>query len=117
MPLRLRLAEKDGAAERTFEQALGVGTKSTLAFPLPPGIDDRFEVWAGLHADPGREGQVSFEVKGNGARLLAHSGPLRGEAPARQLSAPLSGITSLQLTASSAGATAGETTPSGPSPA
>lgn len=103
VPLRLRVEEKGKIAQKTFARALGVGTKSTLTFMVPPGVYRSFEVWAGLHAELGREGSVVFEVKGNGAKVLATVGPVRGDALAQRIAVPMDGVTSLQLTVTSAG--------------
>lgn len=103
VPLKLRVGTAEGeAGVRTFASGIGAGTRSSLTYLLPDGLFQRFEVTAGLHADLGARGCVSFEILGNGARL-AFTGALTGAAPARALSVPLAGITNLQLVAAGAG--------------
>jgi hypothetical protein len=100
--LKLRLQEAEGIVAKEFPAGMGAGTRSSLSYLVPPGVFQRFEVWAGLHCELGAAGNVEFEVMGNGA-LLASTGPMNGDAPAVRLSVPLAGITTLQLIAKSAG--------------
>lgn len=103
VPLRLRIESQGEVAEKAFDQAWGVGTRSRIHFALPSGIYERFECWVGLQPELGAKGCVVFEVTGNEDQPLAKVGPVKGDAPARRVSVPLAGVTTLQLTASSAG--------------
>jgi hypothetical protein len=102
-PLRLNLPDAPaGAAPRAFAEGLGTGTRSALSYVIPPGVYTRFTAWAGLHADLGAAGQVTFEILGNG-RSLARLGPVKGNAAALPVDVPLAGVTNLLLTVTSAG--------------
>lgn len=105
VPIRLKIA--DGArAEAPMAEAMAVGTRATLTYLVPPGVYDRLEVWAGLHAELGTAGDVLFEIKASDGTTLAQA-RVRGDEPAQRLTAPLCGQTSVQLvtTAGSADAT------------
>lgn len=100
VPLRLNVPGEPTA--RTFSAGIGTGTRSSLSYLIPPGVYTRFTAWAGLHADLGSAGQVTFEVSGNG-RSLARLGPVSGNAAALPVDVPLDGVTNLLLTVTSAG--------------
>jgi hypothetical protein len=95
VPIRLQTPD-DTLEDKPLEDALAVGTKSTLTYLVPQGIYDRLEVWAGLHAELGVAGDVVFEVKGSDEKTLAKTQVL-GSQPARRLSVPLAGQSSIQL--------------------
>ena len=101
-PLRLNVPDGDATVARTFETGIGTGTRSVLSYTIPPGVYTRFTVWAGLHADFGASGHVSFDVAGNG-RSLVRLEPVKGNTTAARVDVPLEGITELRLTVTSAG--------------
>lgn len=101
VPLRLAVEAAGQTATRTFVSGIGTGTRSSLSYLIPPGVYARFTALAGLHAELGGCGSVTFEVFGNGRSLARVAA--QGGAPARPVDVPLSGVTNLQLTATSAG--------------
>ncbi len=102
VPLRLRVVQDGETAVKTFERGIGTGTRSSLSFPIPPGVYAHFTATVGLHAELGAAGNVLFTVLGNG-KPLARVGPLAGVNAARRIDIPLAGVTNLQLTADSGG--------------
>jgi hypothetical protein len=69
--LKVRIREADQIVEKEFLAGVGTGTRSSLTYLVPPGVFQRFEVWAGLHCELGASGNVEFEVMGNGTRLAS----------------------------------------------
>ncbi len=102
VPLALRIDEAAGPVVREFADGIGTGTRSTNSVLVPPGVYRSFESWVGLHAVLGTNGHVVFEVLGDG-RSLARVGPLKGSAAAQRISAPVAGVTNLQMIVTSAG--------------
>ncbi len=102
VPLKLNVSERGQTVVRSFAAGIGTGTRSVLTYLLPPGVYRRFTAQAGLHADLGKNGNVTFEVSGNG-RPLVTLGPVGGGTPAQAIDVPLAGVTNLQLTVTSAG--------------
>ena len=107
VPVPIRLATPDNTlGDKPLEEAMAVGTRSTLTYLVPKGVYDRLEVWAGLHAELGAAGSVVFEIQGSDGKTLAKTQVLGGQ-PARRLSVPLAGQSSIRLitTAGSADST------------
>jgi len=102
VPLQLNVAEQGQPVAKTFASGIGTGTRSVVTYLIPEGVYERFTARAGLQAGLGRTGQVTFCVSGNG-KTLATVGPVVGDVPAQSIDVPLSGVTNLQLTVSSAG--------------
>ena len=97
VPVPIRLVTPDSTLGDTpLEEAVAVGTRSTLTYAVPRGVYDRLEVWAGLHAELGAGGNVVFEIKGGDGKTLGKT-QVRGDQPARRLSAPLAGQSRVQL--------------------
>ncbi len=86
----------DALGDKPIEDAVAVGTKTTLTYLVPPGVYDRLEVWAGLHAELGEGGNVIFEIKGGDGKTLAKA-QVRGDQPAQRMTAPLAGQSKVQL--------------------
>ena len=101
VPLRLSVLEEGKAAVKTFAAGIGTGTRSALTYLIPADVYSRFTAQIGLHAELGKGGSVIFEVSGNGASL-ARIGPVTGQMPSQPVDVPLSGVTNLQLTVTSA---------------
>jgi hypothetical protein len=102
VPLALRIDAAAGPVVREFADGIGTGTRSTNSVLVPPGVYRSFESWVGLHAALGARGHVAFEILGDG-RSLARTGPLKGDATAQRISAPIAGVTNLQMIVPSAG--------------
>jgi hypothetical protein len=100
VPLRLLIPAGGKAAARELAAGLSVGTRCSLSYLVPPGVYARVTAWAGLHAELGASGHVTFEVLGNGRSLARFD--VRGGEPAQAVSVPLEAVTNLQLTATSA---------------
>lgn len=103
VPLILRVAP-DGkdVEERRFDRGIGLGTRSVLTYLVPDGVFREFSAVVGLHAELGRNGNVAFEVNGDG-KLLCRVGPMAGEGPAQAVCVSLAGVSRLQLVTKSAG--------------
>ena len=101
-PLRLCIAEQGKTEVKTFASGIGTGTRSVLTYLIPADVYGRLTAHAGLHAELGKTGKVTFEISGNGKRL-ASLGPVTGDAPAQWADVPLTGVTNLQLVVTSAG--------------
>ncbi len=102
VPLKLRIDENGKIMEKQFNKGIGTGTRSVLSYMIPEGVFQRFEVFAGLHSELGVQGNVLFEIMGNG-KSLAKSSKSGCEKPASLMIVQLTGITNLQLVASSGG--------------
>jgi hypothetical protein len=102
-PLLLNVTENGQNVRRTFTSGLGTGTRSTLTFLIPANVYQRFTAQVGLQAElcTAGHGHVIFGVRGNG-QVLANLGPVSGGAPSLTVDVTLTGITNLQLTATSA---------------
>ena len=99
VPVPIRLKTPDNTlGDRPLEEAMAVGTKSTLTYLVPEGVYDRLEVWAGLHAALGVAGNVIFEIKGSDGKTLAKTQVLGGQAACR-LNVPLAGQSNIRLIA------------------
>jgi len=96
-PLVLKV---DGEA-RTFEQGIGMGTRSVSTYLVPPGVFGRFTCWAGLHAELGGAGHVTLQVVGDGKAL--DTVELTGDQPAHRFECELGEVSRLQLVAQGAG--------------
>ncbi len=93
----------DALGDKPIEDAVAVGTKTTLTYLVPAGVYDRLEVWAALQAELGAGGDVIFEVKGGDGRTLAKV-QVRGDQPAQRVAAPLAGQSTVQLITTSGSA-------------
>lgn len=94
-PIRINVAESTWG-EGPIEEAIAVGTPTTLTYLIPPKVYDRLEVWVGLHADLGLAGDVVFEVRGGDGQVLARK-QIQGNQPAQLLAVPLSEHNRIQL--------------------
>ncbi len=101
-PVPIRVKAPDSRfGDGPIEEAIAVGTTAILTYLVPPGVYDRFEVWAGLHAELGAAGEVVFQIRGSDGKALA-TVQVRGDQPARQLTASLAGQSSIQLVTTAA---------------
>jgi len=101
VPLALMIEDAGKTSKREFAAGMGTGTRSSLTYFVPQDLYDQFTVWVGLQAGIGTTGDVLFSVLGNGAEL--GSARVTGTQPARRLAFGISGVTNLQLVATSAG--------------
>ena len=101
VPLKLRVEEKSGSLTENFSNGISVGMGKPLTFLLPKGVYHRFTALAGLHPDLGAKGRVEFALLGDGKPLA--SAIVNGTDPAHEFDCDISGVTQLQLTATSRG--------------
>lgn len=102
IPVPIRLKTPDNILDdEPIEEAIAVGTTATLTYLVPPGVYDRLEVWAGLHAELGTAGEVVFQIRGSDGKALA-TAQVRGDQPAHRLTVPLAGQSSIQLVTTAA---------------
>ncbi|MBC7352895.1 MAG: NPCBM/NEW2 domain-containing protein [Thermogutta sp.] len=96
-PTAIRMQIPDCAwARGPINDAIAVGTPTTLTYLIPPGVYDRLEVWAGLHAELGLAGDVIFEIRGNDGKVLVQK-KIQGKEPAQLLVVPLAEEERIQL--------------------
>jgi hypothetical protein len=100
LPLKLRVEENGAMAEKEFTNGIGTGTRSSLTYLIPAGIYQRFTALAGLHPEFGTRGGVEFSVLGNGKPLATAT--VTGDQRAHRFDCDLTGVTNLQLLATSA---------------
>lgn len=101
VPLKLRIAEKDGVVERQFKEGISTGMGKPLTWHLPKGVYERFTVLAGLQAGLGDKGRVEFTVLGDGKPLATVI--LNGTDPAHAFACDIAGVAQLQLAATGKG--------------
>ncbi|QOV90459.1 NPCBM/NEW2 domain-containing protein [Humisphaera borealis] len=101
MPLRLRVSDGDGTAEREFTNGVSAGMGKSLMFHLPRGTYARFSVLGGLHPQLGEKGKVEFAVIGDGKTLA--SAIVAGTEPAHAFDCDISGVAELKLSLTSRG--------------
>ena len=65
VPLALFLAEAGGTRRVTFERGLGTGAhyEYVLSYGIPRGVYQRVELATGLHAELGRNGHITVNIK------------------------------------------------------
>ena len=102
VPLKLKCEAEGNQVEKAFTNGISAGMGRSLTFLLPTGVYSRFTVLAGLHPELGADGKVEFTVSSNGKPLA--SAVVSGTEPARPLECDVSGVSELQLTLTSAGA-------------
>ncbi len=95
MPLKLRIKDSKGVAEKEFANGISAGMGRTLTFLLPKEVYARFTVQAGLHPELGKKGSVEFTVKGDG-KLLG-SAIINGADPARVIECEVKGVSQVEL--------------------
>ena len=83
----LELLTEDGP--QTFERGWGTGchVEYTISWELPPGVYDRFECTAGLHARLGREGHVAIRADFAGQTMFDRT--FRGPDQAARVTIPV----------------------------
>lgn len=101
VPIKLRIEEKGRQVLKTFDTGIGVGTRCSLTYLVPPGVYERFTVLAGLHADLGAKGGVEFTLLGDDRKLASVA--LTGDQPAHRFDCDLAGVTRLQLVTTARG--------------
>ncbi|WP_395718287.1 NPCBM/NEW2 domain-containing protein [Prosthecobacter sp.] len=95
MPLRLRVADKDGVLEKNFAEGISTGMGKALTFHLPKGVYHRFKAMAGLQAGIGDKGRVEFTVLGDGKPLA--NAIVSGTESAHAFDCDVSSVSLLQL--------------------
>lgn len=102
IPVPIRLNTSDNVlGDEPIEDAIAVGTTAVLTYLVPPGVYDRFEVWAGLHAELGVAGDVTFQIRDADGKALATE-QVRGDQPAHHFVVPLADQTTIQLVTTAA---------------
>ena len=101
VPIKLCVEDKGREVVKKFDTGIGVGTRCSLTYLVPPGVYERFTVTAGLHADLGVKGGVEFTVFGDDKKLA--SVVLAGGQPAHRFDCDLAGVTRLQLVTTARG--------------
>lgn len=94
-PVPLKLKMEDGSV-KTFDKGYGVGGLTEYTFLLQPEVFKTFSVYVGNHAQIGKEGVCSFQVVLDG-KVVADSGMLKGDAPAKLLKVELGKARKLTL--------------------
>lgn len=101
VPLRLRIQGKDGTAEKEFANGISTGMGKPLTYLLPKNVYPRFTVLAGLQSGLGEKGRVEFTILGDGKALA--TAIVSGRDPAHLFDCDITGVTQLQLAATSSG--------------
>ena len=101
VPLRLRIEEPAGIAEKDFMNGISAGMGKKLTFHLPKDVYARFTVYGGLHVPLGAKGRVEFIINGDGKPLA--TAIVNGSDPAKPFDCDLTGISELQLTLTNRG--------------
>jgi hypothetical protein len=97
VPLKLRIPEGD----KEFADGISTGMGKALTYLLPPGVYRQFTVLAGLHPELGAKGKVEFKILGDGKLLT--SAIISGSDLAQTLQCDVTGVTQLQLSATTSG--------------
>ncbi len=101
VPIKLRIQEKESAVTKEFADGISTGMGKPLTYLLPPGVYHRITVFAGLHPELGVNGKVEFKILGDGKPLA--SAIVGGSDPAHPFECDITGVTQLQLAATSRG--------------
>jgi hypothetical protein len=95
-PLRLKIREEAGKEQvRIFPQGISTGGRSSLTYTLPEGVFRQFQVFVGLQAALGDDGEAEFSVEGDGRALASVT--VRGEQGGMRIRCDITGVRQLRL--------------------